>query len=108
MIKVVIESPYSGDVENNLRYLFDCMLDCLSKGESPYASHALFTQFLDDDFEHERELGINAGLAWADCADYIVVYTDRGISEGMQYAIDQHIKNHRIVEYRKLPGENLK
>ena len=31
----------------------------------------------------ERELGISAGLIWGACAEATVVYTDRGISKGM-------------------------
>ncbi len=42
MRRVVIESPYAGDVERNLRYLRLAMADCLERGEAPYASHALY------------------------------------------------------------------
>lgn len=39
---VVIESPYAGDVERNLRYVRAAMRDCLLRGEAPFASHALY------------------------------------------------------------------
>lgn len=70
---VVVESPFSGDVERNLRYLRACLRDCILRGESPYASHALLTQpgVLRDDLPHERNLGIAAGFVW------------RGITHGM-------------------------
>ena len=38
---VIIESPYEGDVETNLRYLRACMADCLHRNEAPFASHGL-------------------------------------------------------------------
>ena len=86
---VVIESPYAGDVERNLRYLRACMADCLARGEAPYASHALYTQpgVLDDTIPAERTQGIAAGFAWGDCAEACVVYTDCGVSAGMEQGI---------------------
>jgi hypothetical protein len=59
MIPVVIESPYAGDVERNLRYVRACMRDCLLRGEAPYASHALYTQpdVLCDEIPEERQYG---------------------------------------------------
>lgn len=64
--RVVVESPYAGDVERNLRYLRAALRDCLLRGEAPYASHAIYTQpgVLDDDIPSERTRGIHAGLAW--------------------------------------------
>ena len=54
------------------------------------ASHLLYTQpgILDDTIPDEREVGIAAGLEWAHVAEAMVIYTDRGISPGMQRAID--------------------
>ena len=102
MKRVVIESPFAGEVELNREYLHKCCIDSLRRGESPYASHGFFVYFLDDLEPHERQLGIDAGLAWGDTADIIAVYTDRGISKGMEYAIENHKKNGRTIEYRSL------
>jgi hypothetical protein len=64
MKKVLIESPYAGDVERNEKYARACMRDCFERGEAPFASHLLYTQpgVLDDTLHHERALGIDAGL----------------------------------------------
>ena len=107
MKRVVIESPYAGDVERNLRYLRACMHYCITHDEAPYASHALYTQpgVLDDLKPIERELGIVAGFCWRDVADLTVVYTDLGITSGMQYGIDDAARKGRPVEYRTLGGE---
>jgi hypothetical protein len=103
----VIESPFAGDVETNLRYLRACMADCLRRGEAPFASHALYTQpgVLDDDNPDERDLGIAAGFAWRVVADATVVYMDRGVSRGMQEGIAHAKIAERVVEYRHLGGE---
>lgn len=90
MKRVVIESPYAGDVELNLRYLRACMRDCLLRGESPFASHGLYTQpgVLDDGDPDERAIGIRAGFAWRLFSTKTVVYTDLGITDGMRKGID--------------------
>ncbi len=105
MIRVVIESPYAGDVATNLEYLRAAMRDCLLRGEAPYASHGLYTQpgVLDDTIPDERDHGIHAGFAWRECADKTVVYTDRGITKGMYYGIAHAKERNHPVEYRTLP-----
>lgn len=89
MKRVVLESPYSGDVERNLRYGRACMRDCLMRGEAPIASHLLYTQegVLNDDDPLERSMGIAAGFDWNEKADAVVVYQDYGISRGMEEGI---------------------
>ena len=86
MIKTIIESPYAGDTKRNIEYARLCIKDSLLRGESPIASHLLYTQVLDDTTPEERELGIEAGLAWMCVADLHVFYVDYGMSSGMEYA----------------------
>lgn len=102
---VVLESPYAGDVNNNVRYARACMKDCLLRGEAPYASHLLYTQegVLDDLIPAEREAGIQAGFAWRQAAKKTVVYTDLGMSKGMVYGVNDALKRGVPVEYRRLP-----
>ncbi len=102
---VVIESPFAGDVEKNLRYLRAAMADCFKRGEAPYASHALYTQpgVLDDTKPEERKLGMEAGFAWGARAPMRVVYTDLGMSSGMREGIRRAAELGQRVEYRSLP-----
>jgi hypothetical protein len=86
---VILESPYAGDIEENVRYARACVRDCLLRGEAPIASHLLYTQkgVLDDSIPEERQQGIDAGLAWRAVAQETVVYVDKGVTEGMNYGI---------------------
>ena len=88
MRRVIIESPYAGDVEANVKYARECMRDSLSRGEAPIASHLLYTQegILDDLIPEERERGIDAGLEWMAASDCQVFYIDLGGSRWMVYA----------------------
>ncbi len=102
--KVVIESPYAGDVEANLDYARRCMRDSLQRGEHPIASHLLYTQagILDDSDPAERAIGIEAGLAWGALADLTAVYIDRGTTESMRLGIARARDDGRPVEHRRL------
>lgn len=104
MKRVILESPFAGDVERNINYARKCVHHSLSLGEAPIASHLLYTQegVLDDNIEFERMWGINAGLAWKEVADLHVFYVDYGMSRGMEYAMKYATENHIPVEIRKI------
>jgi hypothetical protein len=115
-IFVDIETPYMGasrvealairQVQRNIRYARACVGDSLKRGEIPFASHLFFTQpgILDDNVLKERLRGINAGKELIEALPNIrtVVYTNLGISLGMQEGIERAKKNNRMVEYRTL------
>ena len=101
---VILESPYAGKVGRNVAYARRCVRHSLEMGEAPIASHLLYTQpgILDDNNELQRRWGIEAGLAWRKVAEKTVVYTDFGITRGMQYGIDTALAAGIEVEYRRL------
>lgn len=101
---VIVESPYAGDIEANVAYARACIRDALTRGEAPIASHLLYTQpgILRDDVPAERAQGVGAGLAWYRVADAAVVYTDRGISRGMETGIAAAKAAGKPVEFRTL------
>jgi hypothetical protein len=103
---VYVESPYAGEIEINVAYAQEAMADCLSRGESPFASHLLYTQpgILKDNIPAERAQGIAAGFAWAKHADLVVVYVDLGITPGMLKGIERAEKSGQPIEQRHLPG----
>ena len=104
MIRVVLESPFAGDVEKNIKYARECVRDSLTRGEAPIASHLLYTQegILDDEVPEERIWGIDAGLAWKEVADKHVFYIDYGMSSGMVYAKKYATDNDIPIEIRKI------
>lgn len=104
MKRVILESPFAGEVERNIDYARKCVRHSLSLGEAPIASHLLYTQenILNDDIEEERMWGINAGLVWKEVADLQVFYIDYGYSKGMLYAKEYAVKNNTQIEERKI------
>ena len=121
---VIIESPYKGDVLRNKRYLRSCIRDCISRNESPYASHRMLTDALDDNDPAERALGIEAGLAWRNTGRIVqkpfafsdeparyervqhVFYVDLGWSGGMLAAKKLYDEERIHYEERKLPPDD--
>tara|TARA_R110000824_G_scaffold107133_2_gene253111 strand:+ start:5675 stop:6061 length:387 start_codon:yes stop_codon:yes gene_type:complete len=112
-MRVIIESPYSSGEHVpswetsylNIEYAKRCLLDSLKRGESPFASHLLYTQVLDDRDSDQRKMGMTLALAWYEVSDLCAVYTDRGISEGMESGI-KHAESLSItVEKRSLEND---
>jgi len=101
---VFIESPFAGDVDTNIRFARACMRDSLGRGEAPFAIHLLYTQegILDDNIPEERNWGIEAGLAWGTHASKTVVYTNLGITGGMEIGIQRAREEGREIEYREI------
>jgi hypothetical protein len=83
---VIVESPFAGDMEGNRLYAIAACADCFRRGETPFASHLLYPQILNELKKEEREQGITAGYAFWPVARRIVFYTDKGWSEGMKRA----------------------
>lgn len=90
---VLLESPYAGDTERNIKYARRCLKDSLSRGEAPMASHLLYTQpgVLNDDEPSERVTGINRGHAWLTAVNAVVVYQDLGVTPGMEIGIKRAV-----------------
>lgn len=103
MIPVILESPNKGLRDRNKAYLQLCIRDCVARAESPFCSHQMFTDALDDDDPNERQTGIDAGLVWGAFATRTVVYDDFGISEGMRIGILAAERANRPVEFRSIP-----
>ena len=92
---VYICSPYSGDVEANVAAARRYSRFAVDKGYIPIAPHLLYPQFLNDDDEQERELGLFFGNAlMSKCAE-VWVFGSR-ISAGMV----AEIKRAKWKDYR--------
>jgi hypothetical protein len=107
--RVVLESPFSGNVERNVEYAKLCLKDMLSRSEAPIASHLLMTQpgILDDTKPEERSLGMEAGFSWLPVAHLVAVYDDFGVSKGMEIGIQKAMEAEVGVHYRKLPKHQV-
>lgn len=99
---VFIESPYAGDRVANAAYLKECILDSINRGENPYASHAFFTQFLNDEIPAERHLGMFLGDQWRLRCSKSVFYMDLGMSRGMVAGLQFCILNRLATEERRI------
>ena len=103
---VIIESPYMGNVKSNVAYARKCMSDSLLRGESPFASHLLYTQVLDDTKDIDRLTGMSRAFNWYRHADLMAVYIDKGISNGMKMGMEVAEKLGIEMVYRTLDASN--
>lgn len=110
MKRIILESPFVGDVEGNIEYARLCVRDSLMRGEAPIASHLLYTQdkILNDNIPEERDRGIRAGLAWKKVADLHVFYVDKGMSPAMKIAMGYANEKNIPTELRYLFSSSIK
>jgi hypothetical protein len=105
--RVIMESPFAGNVERNVHYAKALMHKLAHEGYAPSASHLLYTQSLDDTLEFDRNLGINKGLDYAHNKDSIIGI-DLGISTGMKYGVKRAINEGRNYRFDTLStNENV-
>lgn len=104
MRRVVIESPYAGNIERNVAYARAALLHSLSRGEAPLASHLLYTQdgVLDDLDPAQRKMGIEAGHTWIPVAEAVIFYIDLGMSRGMWAGYRAAQASGKEIEFRRL------
>ena len=99
---VILESPYSGDIQKNVAYAQRAMNDARERGEIVIMPHLLWTQHYlsplhfvcdwDDKYEVKnggREESLKQIHLLRKMADKVIFYTDYGISSGMQDGLDQ-------------------
>jgi hypothetical protein len=106
MRRVILKSPYAGNVALNLAYARAAPRDGLRRRETACASHLLFPQdgVPDDGVPEERALGMAAGFTWLGVAEARVVHEDLGVSRGMAEGIARAKALGLPVERRRLPA----
>lgn len=108
MKRVIVESPYAGDIALNTLYAQFACHDCIvNHNEAPYASHLLYTQphILRDEVSNERELGIMAGFVWRESAEQSNFYNDLGSSSGMRLGMSDCEEKGKVFTIRFLPDD---
>jgi hypothetical protein len=86
MTIVYVASPLAGDVSNNIEKARKYCRMVSDKGFLPLAPHTIFTQFLNDGIEKERNLGMRMGLRLLKRCDELWVFGN-DITAGMKAEI---------------------
>lgn len=104
MNRVIVESPYAGEVDRNIVYARECLKHCLHRGEAPFASHLLYTQrnVLDDSIPEERVLGMEAGFEWLRVGNIWAAYIDLGVSRGMRSGYRRALESVLVISIRSI------
>lgn len=72
-------------LRQNIVYARLAVLNSLSRGEAPFASHLLYTQVWSEQ-DDLRAAGIKAGIEMHHRCDTVALYVDLGVSSGMRAA----------------------
>ena len=92
---VYIASPLRGDIEGNIERAKEYCRFAVMQNKLPFCPHIYFTQFLNDNVESERRIGMIHGIQMLKRCKELWVFGDK-ISEGMQSEI-------RIAKDRNMP-----
>ena len=99
---VYICSPYAGDVKENVRHARKYSRFAVEKGYLPIAPHLLYPQFLNDNLQRERDLGMFFGLVLMSKCSEVWVFGDN-VSTGMKTEIDfAQRKGYRVKYFDKM------
>lgn len=110
MKRIFVCSPYRAvrpkDVDLNIARALRACSEIFKAGHAPFAPHLIYPRVLDDSVEHDRNLGISAGISWLLSADEMWVFGARamgecsdGMKEEVRYAYDISL----FVSWRGLP-----
>ena len=95
---VYICSPFSGEVEKNIKAAQEYSRFAVDKGYIPIAPHLLFPQFLNDADPRERQLGLFFGNALMSKCSEVWVFGSY-ISAGMEAEINRAKWKHYRLRY---------
>ena len=85
---VYIASPYAGETEDNISRAKEYCRFAIRKGVIPLAPHLHYPQFMDDDDEDQRILGLRFAIALLCRCDELWVFGEK-ISAGMAKEIEK-------------------
>ena len=103
--RVYICSPYSGDVEANVKLAREFSAYALGFDVMPIAPHLLFPQFMDDKVPSERQQAMAFNRQIFDgCSELWVLLGERGISHGMEVEIGWAEREGKAMRYFSVNG----
>lgn len=96
---VYVCSPLRGDIKRNIENAKKYCRSVYEQGGIPIAPHLLFTQFLDDENEKERENAMKMDIELLHRCDEMWVFAENGISIGMAHEIEAAGREGMEVRY---------
>ena len=104
-MRVVIETPFAGDIERNMRFAMWCLRAAWKvDGAHGFATHLVCPWALDDSVPAERRAGIDWEWAWQPGIPHFF-FLDLGMSSGMKaarercFAMGLHQRDIALSEY---------
>lgn len=95
---VYICSPYSGDIDINVKKARDFCRFAIEKNCIPLAPHLLFPQFMNDNIPQERELAMFMNMVLLSKCNELWVFGNT-ISNGMAQEIEKAKKWKQLIRY---------
>jgi len=101
---IYVASPYAGDIQKNTEFAKRACRHVMNEGHAFFAPHLLYPQLLNDANPHERQAGLDMGIAMLSRCDELWFYGDR-VSPGISLEIEEAGRL-GIPVYRVMEQEN--
>lgn len=98
--RVLLETPYDGDLERNIAYCERAIRHSMSLNESPISLLWFLGRFPIHAGVEARSIAIRSLHAWIRICDCMVMYRDYGLSDSMNSGITQALRAKTAIEYR--------
>ena len=107
-MKIYICSPYRAntkkEVRQNINNAVQYCKDVIADGHEPVCPHIYFTQFLDDNIQEQRAMGLAFGIQHLKKCSEIWVYCEP--SDGMRAEIQEAYKSGIEIIYKGVKDED--
>ena len=88
--RIFVASALRGDFNKNIRTAERLCRWVVDKGHAPYAPHLLYTRFMSDDSQEERDFSIECGKLFLETCDELWAFGN--ITPGMAQEIEHATK----------------
>lgn len=103
---VIILSAYNAWdttlAQRQILYAQKAMIDSIHRQEAPFSGILLYPQIMNERIKMDKDIGLLCHMSWIPHADYVAVYTDMGMTDSMQAAINIASMKTKRIEYRSL------
>lgn len=88
--------------QRQLKYAQKAMIDSIHRQEAPFSGILLYPQIMNERIKMEKDIGLLCHMSWIPHADFVAVYTDMGMTDSMQAALNIASMKTKRIEYRSL------
>jgi hypothetical protein len=89
---------------NEPLYLRRVVLQCFARGEAPFCAMESYGLALTLQEKQERDMAVQASVAWLELVPGVVCYVDMGVTREMKDDLERAKRRGKQISFRRLVG----